>query len=71
MDRETLHTIKEQIESLKGYLNYNNLLATLQKAEAQTLAPGFWDNTPQAQQLLTSIKNKKKHLHDINDLEAL
>ncbi len=38
--------------------------------EEQSLAPGFWDNSKQAEILLKSIRSKKKWVEDFNEITA-
>ncbi|HRH65215.1 MAG TPA: peptide chain release factor 2 [Bacteroidia bacterium] len=59
MTSDQLKEIKERVEALRGHLDIDSKLVAIQQEEAQSHAPGFWDNPKAAEKLLKGIKQKK------------
>ncbi|HNP98795.1 MAG TPA: peptide chain release factor 2 [Bacteroidia bacterium] len=59
MTADQLKEIKERVEALRGHLDIDSKLAAIRQEEAQSHAPGFWDNPKAAEKLLKGIKQKK------------
>ncbi|MBK7850187.1 MAG: peptide chain release factor 2 [Bacteroidetes bacterium] len=59
MTTDQLKEIKERVEALRGHLDIDSKLSAIKQEEAQSHAPGFWDNPKAAEKLLKGIKQKK------------
>ncbi|MCC6684079.1 MAG: peptide chain release factor 2 [Bacteroidia bacterium] len=59
MNAEQLKDVRGRVEALRRYLDIDGKLEFIKEEEAKSLAPGFWDNPKQAEQILKGIKVKK------------
>ncbi|MDW7695276.1 peptide chain release factor 2 [Flammeovirgaceae bacterium SG7u.111] len=59
MNAAQLKDLKARVTALRGYLDYDNKVAEIEKEEVQTTEAGFWDDPKEAEKLLKAIKSKK------------
>ncbi|WP_139063647.1 peptide chain release factor 2 [Flagellimonas eckloniae] len=61
----------ERLGALRRYLDIDAKLIEIENEEEKTLAPGFWDNSQQAQIQMKSLKSKKRWVEDFNSAKSL
>ncbi|WP_217275281.1 peptide chain release factor 2 [Hymenobacter sp. BRD128] len=64
MTQDQIKDLKGRAEALRRYLDYDARKAQVVKAEAETLAPDFWDDSKAAEARLKEIKSIKTWTDD-------
>ncbi|WP_157638189.1 peptide chain release factor 2 [Flexithrix dorotheae] len=71
MNTSLLKELKTRVSALRGYLDYDQKNAELQREEALTAQPGFWDDPKKAEQTLKEIKLKKNWITSFDNVSTL
>ncbi|UOQ79640.1 MULTISPECIES: peptide chain release factor 2 [Hymenobacter] len=69
MTHEQVKDLKGRAEALRRYLDYDNRKAQVVETEAQTTAPGFWDDSKKAEAVMKDIKALKIWTDDFEAVE--
>ncbi|WP_157530418.1 peptide chain release factor 2 [Hymenobacter norwichensis] len=69
MTQDQVKELKGRVEALRRYLDYDNRKAEVVAAEAQTTAPGFWDDSKKAEATLREIKAVKTWTDDYETVQ--
>ncbi|TGE10364.1 peptide chain release factor 2 [Hymenobacter fodinae] len=69
MTHEQVKDLKGRAEALRRYLDYDNRKAQVLETEAQTTAPGFWDDSKKAEAVMKDIKALKVWTDDFEAVE--
>ncbi|WP_375417094.1 peptide chain release factor 2 [uncultured Hymenobacter sp.] len=64
MTQDQIKDLKGRAEALRRYLDYDARKQQVEEAEAQTTAPGFWDDSKAAETLLREVKSIKTWTDD-------
>ena len=59
---DRLHALRDRVRDLKGYLNIEAKLLEIAEEEKQTQDPDFWNDPKKAEQVLRTLRSKKKTL---------
>ncbi|WP_426059585.1 peptide chain release factor 2 [Hymenobacter sp. B1770] len=69
MTQDQIKDLKGRVEALRRYLDYDTRKAQIAAAEAQTTAPGFWDDSKAAETTLREIKAIKTWTDDFEAVQ--
>ncbi|QJX45797.1 peptide chain release factor 2 [Hymenobacter taeanensis] len=69
MTHEQVKDLKGRAEALRGTFDYDNRKAQVVETEAQTTAPGFWDDSKKAEAVMKDIKALKIWTDDFEAVE--
>ncbi|WP_345126643.1 peptide chain release factor 2 [Hymenobacter antarcticus] len=69
MTQDQIKDLKGRAEALRRYLDYDTRKAQIAAAEAQTTAPGFWDDSKAAETTLREVKAIKTWTDDYEAVE--
>ncbi|WP_211617591.1 peptide chain release factor 2 [Hymenobacter psychrotolerans] len=69
MTHDQVKELKGRAEALRRYLDYDSRKAQVVETEAQTTAPGFWDDSKKAEAVLREIKTVKVWTDDYESVE--
>ncbi|WP_103327145.1 peptide chain release factor 2 [Bacteroidetes bacterium endosymbiont of Geopemphigus sp.] len=58
--QEQIRNLIERVKNLYHYLDIDNKQLEISNEEEKTAAPGFWNDTKQAQGIMKSLRSKKK-----------
>ncbi|MBK0401993.1 peptide chain release factor 2 [Adhaeribacter sp. BT258] len=70
MTNEQIKDLRGRVEALRGIFDYDAKKAQVVATEAQTTAPGFWDDSKKAETILREIKSVKIWTDDYEAVEA-
>ncbi len=57
--QDYISSLRKRLEALRGYLEIVRKLREIEEEQQTTLAPGFWDDSEQAEALMKKINSKK------------
>lgn len=57
--QDYISSLRKRLEALRGYLEIDRKLREIEEEQQTTLAPGFWDDSEQAEALMKKINSKK------------
>ncbi|WP_143080300.1 peptide chain release factor 2 [Hymenobacter arizonensis] len=69
MTQDQIKDLKGRVEALRRYLDYDTRKAQIAAAEAQTTAPGFWDDSKAAEATLREVKAIKTWTDDFEAVQ--
>lgn len=68
MNADQLKELRERVDALKSYLDYDDKISFIVEEEKKTTAAGFWDNPKEAEILLKKIKSVKIWTNDFDKI---
>ena len=71
MDAKTIEQLAQRVEDARSYLHIDEKLAELEKLDAETARPGFWDDTAHAQAVSKKAGNLRETIREYEAAVAL
>ncbi|MBD0400444.1 peptide chain release factor 2 [Flammeovirga sp. EKP202] len=71
MNTSQLKELKTRVNALDGYLDISSKKKEIESKEAETTAPGFWDDPKKAEVLLKEIKGLKSWVDKFDEISSL
>lgn len=71
MNASQLKELKTRVNALDGYLDISSKKKEIETKEAETTAPGFWDDPKKAEVLLKEIKGLKSWVDKFDEISTL
>ncbi|MFI2743201.1 peptide chain release factor 2 [Zhouia sp. PK063] len=68
---DQLKDLIERLGALRRYLDIDAKQIEITNEEEKTFAPGFWDNPKEAEQIMKTLKEKKRWVQDYYTAQAL
>ncbi len=68
--KQKLNEFRKDLDTLERALKISELRGKIEEDEAQTAAPGFWDDIANSQKVLQIIKNNKRTVENFEKLAA-
>ena len=71
MDAKTIEQLAQRVKDARSYLHIDEKLAELEKLDAETARPGFWDDTAHAQAVSKKAGNLRETIREYEAAVAL